>query len=155
MIRDQGTAIINVPPEVIFSLIIDPAYLPRLLRGNLADAYDVKPLPGGGYSYRWVYRLAGLPIQAQGTMTELVRPIKIVVESSGGLKTVSTWHFEPHERGASATFSIEAPDVNFLLRRLSGRFIQNQLRFAVDTALSNVKHIAETAARDVKVPRSL
>ncbi len=145
MIKEQSAVVVRVPPETVFNFIADPANLPRLLRGNLADVYDVEPLPGGGYKYRWVYKWAGLPIQARATMTEIVPYSRIVVESSGGMHTISTWVFEPEGSGTKATFSIEAPDPGFIMRRLSSRFIENQLRFAVDVALTNIKYMAETA----------
>ncbi len=139
---------VNVPDSVVFSFITDPANLPRLLRGNLASVSDIVPLPNGGYRYRWTYSFAGFPIRAEAEMTEVTPYSRIIVESSGGLRTISTWVFEPQPDGAtSADFSIEAPDVNFLLRRLSGGFIRNQLRFAVEVALQNVKYMAEQHLR--------
>lgn len=148
--REAGTIFVNVPPETVFNFIGDPGNLPRLLKGNLAEVYDVKPLPTGGYSYRWVYRWAGFPIKASAAMTEFAPHSRIVVESSGGMRTISTWVFEPDGGRTRATFSIEAPDLGILLRRLSGRFIANQLRFAVEVALTNIKHMAEQSERETK-----
>ena len=147
MIKEEWSTVVDVSPKVIFDLIIDPANLPRMLRGNLAEVSDVVPRPEGGYTYRWHYKWAGLPIpvSAEAAMTELKRYERIVVESTGGMRTISMWNFEAiGETQTKATFSIEAPDINVLLRRLSGRFIQNQLRFAVDTALNNIRHMTNT-----------
>jgi hypothetical protein len=104
---------------------------------------NVEALDTGGYRYEWLYRIAGLPIKASAAMIECVPHEKIVVESKGGLKTIATWILVPEGEGTRATFSIETPIDNPVLRRLSEIFIKNQLRFAVETAVSNVKFLIE------------
>lgn len=143
VVREQGQVILHAPPEFVFDAIGNPANLQRMLRGNLAEAHDVEPLPGGGYKYRWVYRWAGFPIQADAAMITYERPEKIVVKSTAGMETYSTWILHPLEGDTEANFTIEAPLQNWLLRRVSERFIRNQLRYAVDIALSNIKSIIE------------
>lgn len=143
MAYEEGSTVISAPVERVYGSLVDPANLQRMLRGNLADVSDVVPLETGGYSYKWQYRIAGFPIKASARMTECVPYERIVVLSEGGLKTISTWVFRQEGDHTHATFSISSPIDNLFLRRLSEPFIANQLRFAVQTALNNLKYILE------------
>lgn len=143
MTREEASITINAPASRLYDSLVDPANLARMLRGNLADVSNVQPLPGGGYSYQWTYRVAGFPIKASAAMIECIPYQRIVVESQGGLRTISTWVFQEEAGATLATFSIESPIDNPFLRRLSEIFVSNQLRFAVDTALANLKFLVE------------
>jgi hypothetical protein len=143
MLREEASTTINAPADRIYNSLVDPANLARMLRGNLADVSNIRPLPTGGYAYEWTYKVAGFPIKASAAMVECVPSERIVVESEGGMKTISTWVFRQEENATLATFSIESPIDNPFLRRLSELFIRNQLRFAVDIAVANLKFLIE------------
>lgn len=145
MIKEENSALINAPAQTLYNLLIDPANLIKMLRGNLADVSNITPLPGGGYRYEWTYRLAGFPIRATGEMIELVPYSRLVIKSSGGMETISTWNFAEEAGGTRATFSIETGSLNQILMRLTERYIHNQLRFAVDVALANLRDMAKRA----------
>lgn len=141
--HEESTVTIDASAEEIYNSLVDPANLPRMLRGNLADVSNVVPLETGGYRYEWTYRIAGFPIKASAAMIECVPHERIVVESKGGLKTFSTWVFRPEGEATVATFSIDSPMDNPFVRRMSELFVRNQLRFAVDTAVANLKFLME------------
>lgn len=143
MLREEASTTIDAPADKLYNSLVDPGNLARMLRGNLADVSNVRPLPAGGYAYEWTYKIAGFPLKASAAMVECIPYERIVVESEGGMKTTSTWVFRQEGNSTLATFSIESPIDNPFLRRLSELFIRNQLRFAVDTALANLKFLIE------------
>jgi hypothetical protein len=77
-------------------------------------------------------------------MVTYERPTKIMVKSTAGMETYSTWTLHQTDGGGTeANFTIEAPLENWLIRRVSERFVRNQIRYAVDIALTNIKAIIE------------
>ncbi len=52
--------IINAPREKIFDYVNKPGNLPRI-SPSLIEINNEKILPDGGYSFRWRYKMIGVP----------------------------------------------------------------------------------------------
>ena len=59
MAKDEKSINISAPPAKIFEYINVPTNLPEIWP-SMVEAKDVEPLPNGGNSFRWVYKMAGM-----------------------------------------------------------------------------------------------
>ena len=61
--------------EKVFNFVGDPTHLPEFWP-SLVEVKDIKRLPNGGTSNRWVYKMAG--IRLEGTSEDVERVTNIV-----------------------------------------------------------------------------
>ena len=59
MAKAVKTITINAPVEKVFGYVSEPTNLPEIWP-SLVESTDVQPLPNGGHSSRWVYKMAGM-----------------------------------------------------------------------------------------------
>ncbi len=92
MAKIENKAIVNAPIEKIFGHIYE---LSNWLEfwPSLMELRDVKPLPNGGYSARWVYKMAGMLFRGAGEYTSVVPNQLLVIETKGGVISTITWAF--------------------------------------------------------------
>lgn len=146
MLQAESSITVTSSGQDLYEFITNPANLASLLLGSQADVQEVTPLPGGGYTYRWVFTWAGFPIWAQAGTTELVPYERVVIESVGGIDTTATWTFKPVNGGTRITLAIRAREDSLLMRRISSKIVGQQLRATVDSSLANMKVIAAALA---------
>ncbi|MFC1957995.1 SRPBCC family protein, partial [Chloroflexota bacterium] len=85
-------AIVNASIERIFSYIGNPGnwleFWPSLMAVE-----DLKVIPNGGYSARWMYKMAGMLFHGTGEYTEVVPNQWFVIKTKGGINSTITWTF--------------------------------------------------------------
>src|SRR5690242_14564929 len=121
MITIKKAAFIKAPVEKVWAYLIDPRNVPEYFPSVQAVS-DIKPLPNGGYSNRWSYRLAGIRFSGTGETVECVENQRIVDKIQGGLDSTQIWTFAGSDGGTRATFEVQyaipIPLVGWLLERL-------------------------------------
>ncbi len=68
---------------------------------------DVQSLPNGGYSARWVYKMAGMRFQGEGEYTAVVPNSWLVIKTKGGISSTITWTFRSIRNRTRVTLTIE------------------------------------------------
>ncbi len=68
MAKVKKTITIKAPAEKVFGFISEPTHLPEIWP-SLVEVKDVKRLPNGGTSNRWIYKMAGIRLEG-GLMKE-------------------------------------------------------------------------------------
>ena len=96
MARLEKEVTVSAPLEEIFEYIRDPNNWAEFCPG-LIEVKDARPLPNGGYSARWTYKMAGMRFEGAGESTEIVSNQYIVVETRGGIGSTITWTFRARE----------------------------------------------------------
>ena len=120
-----------------------PENLPEIWP-SLVEVSNIKELPNGGYSWEWVYKMAGMRFSGASTHTEYVLNERTVSESTGGIESTITWLFEPADGGTKLTtiadYKIPVP----LLGKLAEAFIVKVNENESAAILANLKAKMET-----------
>ncbi len=106
MAKIQKAAIVHVPIEKIFGHINE---LSNWLEfwPSLMEITDVQSLPNGGYSARWVYKMAGMRFKGKGEYTDVIPNYWLVIKTKGGISSTITWTFRSWGNKTRVTLTIE------------------------------------------------
>ena len=106
MARVEKEVIVNAPVEKVFSYISEPNNLLEFWP-SLVEIKDVQSLPNGGYSARWVYKMAGMRFDGTGEYTQVVPNHWIIIETKGGVSSTITWTFRSVQDGTRVNLTVE------------------------------------------------
>lgn len=92
MAKIERVAIVNARIETIFSYINE---LNNWLEfwPSIVELIDIQPLPNGGYSARWVYKMAGMRFKGTGEYTSVAPKNWLIIKTKGGVRSTITWTF--------------------------------------------------------------
>lgn len=122
MAKVEKTITINAPVEKVFGYIRETANLPEIWP-NLKEVKDVRRLPNGGASFRWVYIMAGMRFEGTSQDAEFVPNQRIVSKTKGGIESTLTWTFQPEAGGTKVILEAEYTVPIPLLGKLAGTVI--------------------------------
>ena len=138
MAKVSKTITINAPVEKVFGYIDEPTNLPEIWP-SLVEIKDVQPLPNGGHSDRWVYKMAGIRFEGTSEGTEHVANQRIVSKTKGGVESTQTWRFQPEAGGTKVTFEVEYTVPIPVLGKLAEAVIVKMNEHEGDLILANLK----------------
>jgi uncharacterized membrane protein len=128
---------INSPVEKVFAYIDDittsPEWLPSMM-----EVSDVTG-SGAGQHYRWKYKMAGVPLKGESTVTEHIPNERRVIDSKGGATAHWIYTFEPHDGGTKLDIEIEYTIPVPVLGKLAEKLVLKRNEREADMALENVK----------------
>jgi len=138
MVKTGKTITIKATVEKIFSYISEPTSLPEIWP-SLVEINDVKPLPNGGHSNRWVYKMAGIRLEGSSEDIEFVPNQRLVSKTKGGVDSTQTWIIEPEADGTKVTFRVEYTVPIPVLGKLAEAIIVKMNEREGDLLLDNLK----------------
>jgi uncharacterized membrane protein len=137
MARVEKSVTINAPVEKVFEFA-SPENLPEIWP-SLVEVSNIKELPDGGYSWDWVYKMAGMRFTGSSTHTEFVSNERTVSETTGGIESTITWLYESEDGGTKLTtiadYKIPVP----LLGKLAESFVVKINENESEAILANMK----------------
>ena len=138
MARVEKEITVNAPLERVFSYVNEPGNLPEFWP-SLIEINNVQPLPNGGYSALWVYKMAGMRFEGTGKYVDIVPNQYIVVETRGGIASTITWTFRARENMTRVTLTIEYKVPVPLLGKLAEAIIVMMNQQEGDLVMANLK----------------
>ncbi len=138
MAKVEKTISINAPVEKIFGYISDPSNLPEFWP-SLVETSDVKTLPNGGHSNRWVYKMVGMRFEGTSEDVECVQNQRLVSKTKGGVESTQTWAFQPEAGGTRVTFTTEYTVPIPVLGKLAEAIIVRMNDHEGDIVMANLK----------------
>lgn len=138
MAKLEKSITINAPVEKVFGFIDGAANLPEIWP-SLIEVMDVKRLPKGGHSDRFVYKMAGIRLEGTSEDIEFVPNERIVTKTTGGADSIQTWLFEPEAGGTKVTFRAEYTVPIPVLGKLAEAVIVKMNEREGDLLLANLK----------------
>ena len=142
MAKIVKTVTIDAPVEKVFGYVEEPANVPEYWP-SVTEVKDVESLPGGGFKYRWVYKMAGVRFEGGTETTEFVVNERTVSENSGGVSGTVTWTYRSETGKAHVTFEAEYTVHVPLLRKLAESFLVKLNEQESEEILANVKATME------------
>ena len=106
MAQVEATVTIDAPVEKIYNYIHEMANLPEIWP-SLVEITDMQRLPDGGFSNRFVYKMAGIRLEGTSQGIEDVPNQRIVSGTKGAVESTQTWLFKPEGAKTEATFKVE------------------------------------------------
>ena len=145
MAKVEKEVILEAPIEEVFSYVSNPhnglEFWPSLLEVN-----DVKPLPNGGYSGRYVYTMSGIRFEGQGEYTEIIPNQWFVIETRGGVNSTITWTFRSRGNITRVTLTVEYKVPILLLGKLAEAIIVRMNEQEGDVIMANLQARFQTAS---------
>ena len=137
----ESSITINAPVEKVFEYS-KPENLPEFWP-SLVEVKNIKELPNGGYSWDWVYKMAGMNFNGSSEHVEFVENERTVAQSTG-IESTITWTYEPVSGGTKMTALTEYKIPVPLLGKVAEAFIVKMNENESETILANLKARLET-----------
>jgi len=128
---------INAPVEQVFAYIEDPMNITEWLSSMM----EVKDVAGSGVGqhYRWTYKMAGVRLEGETTVTENIPNKRRVAKTKRGVVSIWSYTFEPHEGGTKLNLDIEYTIPVPVLGKLAEKFVLRRNEREADLAMANIK----------------
>ena len=142
MAKVEKTITINAPVENIFSYISDPTNLPEFWP-SLVEIKDVQPLPNGGHSFRFVYKMVGVRLEGTSEDTEFAVNQRNVNKTKGAIESTITAEFQPEDDGTKMTLELEYIVPIPVLGKVAEAIIIKANEREFELMLANLKDMVE------------
>jgi uncharacterized membrane protein len=142
MAKLEKNITINAPLDKTFAYISDRNNLPDIWP-SLVEITNIKPLPNGGCTNRWTYKMAGIRLSGTSEDTEFVANQRIVSKTKGGVASTQTWTFQSEGSGTKVTFGVEYTLPVPVLGKLAGAVITKMNESEGTALLENLKAVME------------
>lgn len=143
MPRVDRQAIIAVDPVVAFDYVADYRNALRWMHGfTRFEPVDTSHM-GVGARVNARGTALGIPVDTTLEVTGFDRPRELVSRTTGRLKSVSTWAFEPVAGGTRVSFVGEYDLPTGLLKMIGGPLMQHELEKNAEMSLANLKRVLE------------
>jgi uncharacterized membrane protein len=129
---------INAPVEKVFAFMAEPHNLVEIWP-SLLEINNVQPLPNGGYSYDWTYKMVGLRFHGHTEWTEFIKDQRIVTKNESGIPGTILWIYEREDDGTRVTVTVEYRIPGAALGKLAGPVIHKMNEQEGETILANLK----------------
>jgi len=139
----EKSTVIAAPAEQIFTFISDPTNMPEIWP-SLVEVHDVTPAANGGSDFKWTYKMAGMRFEGASTSVEFTPPLRLSVETKGGISSTNTWSLEPEGDGTRVTFHVEltVPGIG----KLAEPLVVRENNKEAEIILANLKKRLEQAS---------
>jgi uncharacterized membrane protein len=139
---------IKAPVEAVFAYLRTPEsnleWLPGMMEiGEVSGE-------GVGARFRWVYKMAGIPLQGESTALEFVPNERFVTESKSGIVSTWTWDFVPKDGGTRIDLVVDYVVPIPVLGKLAEALVVKQNERVLDTALENIRSRMERSGQEAK-----
>jgi uncharacterized protein YndB with AHSA1/START domain len=132
---------ISAPVEKIFAYLSDPMNTPEWFVG-MTEATDVSG-SGVGQHSRWTYSMIGIPFHGDSKITEYVPNERLVSKQEGGLTSIITWTFAPHEGETKLDMDIDYTIPVPVLGKLAEKVVFKRNQREAEMSLQNLKERLE------------
>ena len=141
MTRIGKSVTINGAVDKVFAYVADPMNTPEWLPSMM----EVTDVTGSGVEqhYRWKFKMAGVPLKGESTVSEHIPNERRVTESKGGVISTWTYTFEPHDGGTKFGIDIEYTVPVPVLGKLAEKLVLKRNEREADMAMENVKEKME------------
>ena len=111
--------LINAPLEKIFNYVFNPTNLTQIWPRFMVIKNE-QLLPNSGYSFEYVYKMAGKHFEGTGEYTNINPNAGLSVKTKGAIDSEITWTFRSKENQTRVTLSVDYRVPLPILSLLSG-----------------------------------
>ncbi len=140
MLTFERSITIDQPIETVFEYIADPTHLLPIWPG-LAEITNVKKLPAGGYTFGYVYYMAGKRFEGFAEYVEFVPQTRVVCKLTGGIEGTLTFKFQPVAKQTTVYFTVAYTIPTTLFDKLPEPAFKELSVHEIDCLLANLKTV--------------
>jgi ligand-binding SRPBCC domain-containing protein len=104
--RIEKEIMINASLEKIFNFVDNPTDLIKIWP-SLMVVKNTQSLPNGGYTFEYVYKMAGKLLEGTAEYTDKVQNSRLTVKTKGAIDATMTWTFRSNENLTRVTLSVD------------------------------------------------
>ena len=139
MSKIEKSITINAPVKKVFDYFSNAELMPEWMPG-MVEVKDIKSTKDGvGSTYKWVYKMAGMRFKGESITEEYVSEKKTVTRTKGGINSLWTWNFEPHNNGTKIDLVVDYTIPVPVLGKIAEAIVLKQNIREADLALANIK----------------
>jgi uncharacterized membrane protein len=141
MAKVERRITINAPVEKVFNYIADPMnnleWVPSVM--------EIKDVSGSGVGqhHRWTYKMAGVLLKGETTVTEHLPNERIVSQGKGGVTSTWIFSFKTQDGGTMMELDIEYTIPIPVLGKIAEKIVLKRNEREADLAMSNIKEKME------------
>ena len=141
MKKVERSILIHTEVDKVFNYITTPTtqidWMPSMV--------DVKDVSGSGVetSFKWKYKMAGVKLDGESAYTEYIPNKRVVTKSQGGVESIFTFDFEPHNDGTMLKLTIEYNIPVPVLGKIGESILLKRNEREADLAMTNIKAVLE------------
>ena len=141
MAKIEKSVTINAPVEKVFNYIADPMTQPEWLT-SMIMVNDVSK-SGVGQHYRWKYKMVGVLLEGETTVTEHIPNKRRVTQTKGGAISTWTFDFESLDGGTKLELNIEYTIPVPVIGKLAEKIVLKRNQREAELAMQNIKEKVE------------
>jgi carbon monoxide dehydrogenase subunit G len=132
---------VKASQEDVFAYLADHANDSEWLPG----LEDARNFTGEGTNYRWevTYKMAGVPFNVTGQVTEHTPPERHVVETRSGMVSTWDWTLKPEGDGTQVSLLMEYTIPVAAVGKIAEKILLKQNEKAADEGMANLQRILE------------
>lgn len=138
MAKIEKSLVINAPVERVFAFMANPENLPEIWPG-LQEVRNVQPLPNGGFSYDWTYKMAGMRFEGRAEWTEFITNQRIVDKNESSIPSTFIWTYQATDGGTRVSVNVDYTIPSAVLGKLAEPIIHKMNEHEAETLLANLK----------------
>jgi uncharacterized membrane protein len=141
MTKVRRSIIVNAPIEEVYNYLADQKNQPDWIPSTV-EVWDVGE-PKVGESYKWKYKMAGVLIEGETTVTELVPNKRIGTQTKGAVASDWLIVLEAKDGGTEVELNIDYTIPIPVLGKVAERIVLKRNEREADLAMDNIKTIIE------------
>jgi uncharacterized membrane protein len=141
MAKVERSITINAPVEKVFDYLDDPMTQLEWVPSSI-EVNDVSG-SGVGKHFKWKYKMVGILLKGETTVTEHIPNERIVTQSKGGATSTWTLNFESRDGGTMLELTIEYTIPIPVLGKLAEKIVLKRNEREADLAMANIKEKME------------
>jgi uncharacterized protein YndB with AHSA1/START domain len=132
---------ISAPVEKVFAYVTDPMSTLEWFVG-MTEVTDVTG-SGADQRSRWTYTMIGIPFHGESKFTEYVPNQRTVSKQEGGITSIITYTFAPHEGGTKLGMDIDYTIPVPVLGKLAEKLVFKRNQREAAMSMQNIKERLE------------
>ncbi len=144
MIKSELSITIDAPPEEVFACVSDVEYAMKYVP-SLVDVKNVTG-HGKGQTHQGVYKMMGVKLEMDVTVTEYVPNERFVMEFDGGSSGSASFTLKPVNDGCQLDVTNEYSIPIPLVGKVAEILLKKRNEREFQTCLANLKELVETDA---------
>ena len=141
MAKVKRSIIINAPAEVVFNYLADMKNQSDWIPSTV-EVWDVGE-PKVGQIVKWKYKMAGVLLEGETTVTELVPNTRIATQTKGAVASDWLLVLDAKDGGTEVELNIEYTIPIPVLGKMAERIVLKRNEREADLAMDNLKTILE------------